>query len=201
MTSRDLSPQGVPVVRFEMAVHPEGDRCLPEDGHEFDQGVHGLLRQALAEVERPGPFGEIFLPAVILEAPFIGCRQVDHGAGAFLDRAGNPAVIGVEVSQKDLVDVPCRFSQGGQRLVERLKRFGDVHARVEEGHLAVVHQGMDVHMAEAKGHRQGDPVEIGQDLIDQGFASLQSFRISDRTSYPRRAPGSTQLWSSLAGSA
>jgi len=37
-----------------------------------------------------------------------------------------------------------------------------------------MHQDMNVNVAETKGHRQGDPVKIGQDLIDQKLPSLQS---------------------------
>jgi hypothetical protein len=37
-----------------------------------------------------------------------------------------------------------------------------------------MHQDMDVNVVETKGHRQGDPVKIGQDLIDQKLPSLRS---------------------------
>jgi len=114
-----------------MTINPERNRCLPKDGHVFDQGVQGPLRKALAEAEIPRPFDEIFQPVVVLEVSLIDCRQANHSPGAFLDFAGNPTVIGVEVGQEDLVDVPCCLAQGCQRFVNHPKRFGDVYARVK----------------------------------------------------------------------
>jgi hypothetical protein len=40
-----------------------------------------------------------------------------------------------------------------------------------------MHQEMDVNVAQTKGHRQRDPVRIGQDLIDQKLSSLHSIGI------------------------
>jgi hypothetical protein len=173
----DPVPQGVPAVGFEMAVNPEGNHYLPKDSHVFNQGVQGLLRKTLAEAEIPGSFGKIFQSVVVLKALVIDCRQANHGPGAFLDFAGNPTVIGMEVGQEDLVDVLYGLAQGCQRLVKHPKRFGDVYARVKQGHLAIMHQNMDVNVTETKGHRQGNPVKIGQDLIDQKVSNLQSMGI------------------------
>jgi len=66
----------------------------------------------------PRPPGEFLQPVVLLQAALVNSRQVNCGAGDLLDPAGNPAVIGVEMSEEDSVDVFCRLPEVRQRLVE-----------------------------------------------------------------------------------
>jgi hypothetical protein len=129
------------------------------------EAFDGPFREPVMAIERSQ---ELHIQIPLLVAVNAGCIHRGHindRSGYLFDPAGYAAMIRMEMTDIDPINIADGSADLLQGTFEFQKCLRGIHPRIKQGHPAVMNQGKHMDVFETKGHGQGDHVKIFKNLL------------------------------------